>query len=223
MKGEFCKITGCNNIIKDKGRICPKHGNRFWRFRDYNYISPERGKPHITSFGYMRININGKRVLQHRYIMEQHLGRKLKEKELIHHLNHIKTDNRIENLELISSHSKHFKKYHSDTWKYRKHNKPLSIELQNEIINIAQKSIRINKKHFCHVTSCNNISRARDLCHKHFFWYFKHVLHGNHFGTISFLLFVSLILIFISSGHGLPVFQAIRPLLFSPIFFLVSS
>ena len=45
-------------------------------------------------------------VKQHRWAMESFLGRKLEADEDVHHINGIKTDNRIENLQVIA-HGEH--------------------------------------------------------------------------------------------------------------------
>jgi len=58
-------------------------------------------------------------VLQHRFIMEEFLKRKLKKGESIHHKNHNRIDNRIDNLEIINR-SKHARMHILETrpWSY---------------------------------------------------------------------------------------------------------
>ncbi|MBP3573851.1 MAG: HNH endonuclease [Prevotella sp.] len=51
---------------------------------------------------YKGIRVNGIKIDEHRYIMEQHIGRKLSRYEVVHHKNGNKRDNRIENLEIMN-------------------------------------------------------------------------------------------------------------------------
>jgi len=57
---------------------------------------------------YKHIIINGKKIREHRHIMQEHLGRKLESWEHVHHINDDSSDNRIENL-IVLSNSEHQK------------------------------------------------------------------------------------------------------------------
>jgi hypothetical protein len=67
-------------------------------------MSCARFKGGITHQGYRRIYVGGKRVLEHRYVMDQFLqntaGRKLRKNETIHHGPGGRADNSLENLSI---------------------------------------------------------------------------------------------------------------------------
>ena len=60
-----------------------------------------KGGRKIDKDGYVRVFVSKRRyVLEHRQVMEQMLGRKLKPTETVHHKNGVRTDNTPDNLEL---------------------------------------------------------------------------------------------------------------------------
>jgi len=98
----------CSTSCSAKSRTGEKNSN--WKggvhHRQDGYI--------LVRKGVMNKECKGKRYdLQHRLIMEQHLGRELKDSEVVHHKNEDTKDNRIENLELIESQSFHAKLHDS--------------------------------------------------------------------------------------------------------------
>jgi hypothetical protein len=74
--------------------MAPPKGHRAW--------NAGTSKGWLTAKGYREIRVNGRVVKEHRHIMRQHLGRDLLPSEDVHHVNGDKTDNRVENLQVIN-------------------------------------------------------------------------------------------------------------------------
>jgi hypothetical protein len=67
-----------------------------------------KGGLHRRKDGYFRINIDGKRILFHRYV----LGNKLKKGEVVHHVDGNPSNNDLSNLMIFKSQSDHVKYEH---------------------------------------------------------------------------------------------------------------
>lgn len=65
---------------------------------------------------YKRVTINGITMTEHRYLIEQSIGRKLRPDEQVHHINGNRYDNSIENLKIVTQ--EEHDRFHK--WKYSK-------------------------------------------------------------------------------------------------------
>lgn len=85
----------CNVPVTHRGpnNARYKGGRRLTRLGYVQVLAPD---------GHPRRTTNQSYVLEHRLVMEEHLGRYLLQHEAVHHLNGDRSDNRIENLELWS-------------------------------------------------------------------------------------------------------------------------
>ena len=105
-------LCGCGKLIKSRGsnrqaRFYAKgHGNFERGFKKGQIPHNWKGKTH--SQGYVFISghydhprNHGGRVFEHILVMEKKLGRQIGLDEIVHHKNGIRTDNRLENLEIM--------------------------------------------------------------------------------------------------------------------------
>lgn len=107
-KGSQCSLEGCERL-RYKLNYCGKHHHRYVRGQPLwgNIRMLAIGTKRVNKGGYVRVRVAQNGIpsdwtMEHRLVMEEHLGRDLFDHETVHHRNGQRDDNRIENLELWS-------------------------------------------------------------------------------------------------------------------------
>ncbi len=132
-----------NNQWKGGRRYDKSHGYiEIWIPADSPYISMVKGR-------------HGRQSLwEHRLVMAEFLGRPLESWEVVHHLNGIRTDNRIENLALANKHT-------HERWTIVKILQREIFQLQS-IIRQQDKEIKLLKWHVKELNSHQEVQHGRN-------------------------------------------------------------
>ena len=104
---------------KYKGKGNPAFGKKgFWngkkRPKMWGGKHPNYAGGYTNKNGYRIICFEGKKEIpEHRFVMEEYIGRNLTDNEVVHHINKNKLDNRLQNLKLLTR-SEHMNLHRED-------------------------------------------------------------------------------------------------------------
>jgi hypothetical protein len=138
--GTPVKTSGCRQCGYLRAKPYLSRGYIIVTLRPNDFFYPMASKKSALS--------KGSGVLEHRLVMAKHLNRLLQPWEIVHHKNGIKTDNRIENLELtmngahIVQHSKGYKDGYAQGLTDGRNAQIKELQKQNEELLTQMKLLR---------------------------------------------------------------------------------
>lgn len=119
LKGKPCTVKECDRTAITRDGICRTH----YQYRlngDDDWARPipakaPNGAGHINVDGYRVITVEGRNMMEHRYLAERELGRPLHEHETVHHRNGNRSDNRIKG-SFVLNHRGHLMSGNLEIW-----------------------------------------------------------------------------------------------------------
>lgn len=102
MGGEIPEGMQLARLCGNRACICPFHMQPMTQkeIAQRAFGSPEGSRKRYPN-GYVTVKRNGQWVYEHRAVTEEAFGRTLGANELVHHINGVRDDNRLENLQVM--------------------------------------------------------------------------------------------------------------------------
>lgn len=122
--GRPSKRKGCKLSKSTKKKISDAHKGKFYKKSKYGGHKKRRKDGYIYVYSPSHpMSTKDGYVMEHILVMEEKIGRYITRDEVVHHKNHIRSDNRLDNLELMTF-KEHASMHTKERWKkYRKEKK----------------------------------------------------------------------------------------------------
>jgi hypothetical protein len=135
----------------------------------------------LNKNGYIYVGVDGHKVLQHRHVWRLANG-DIPSGYEVHHVNHVRTDNRLENLELIekAAHRRaHNPKVNKNCTMTGCTNKALAKLLCSKHYWRLRKygdpaTLTRGRLKLCSVSGCAHVAKSRGWCGKHYWRWMQH-------------------------------------------------